>query len=219
MPFTTSTYLVSDVANDVKRTFGDETGIQITDNDIIRWINRAHLELYTSLSINRATATADLVANQNVYDVANLNILKIQSIHILNKQIKFLTFQESEKYILDGDPSGGHAVGIPQIWTEWAGKVHLFPAPDNLYEDGMIIYYLPYPEKVTQVTDYLKVPDKYYNRVVDYVQAQAHELDEDQQSAQYKLGQFTTGVNSLNEDENIPHIDYYPTILVLPEDE
>ena len=36
---------IQDVANRVKRTFGDESGVQVTDDDIIRWVNDAQLEI------------------------------------------------------------------------------------------------------------------------------------------------------------------------------
>ena len=41
----TATKTVSDIATDVKRTFGDEAGVQVNDTDIARWINSAQIEI------------------------------------------------------------------------------------------------------------------------------------------------------------------------------
>ena len=39
MSYLTSTYTGTDVSSYVKRQFGDESGVQITDEDIVHWIN------------------------------------------------------------------------------------------------------------------------------------------------------------------------------------
>lgn len=51
--FFPSTYTVQDVLTEIKRTFGDEAGVQITDADIYRWIDRGQIELFSSLEVKK----------------------------------------------------------------------------------------------------------------------------------------------------------------------
>ncbi len=78
MGYYPSTYTGTDVATDIKRIFGDEAGVQITDSDIIRWIDVGQLEILKNTQILKATSTSDLIAGQVVYSLASLKILTIK---------------------------------------------------------------------------------------------------------------------------------------------
>lgn len=214
--YTHPTLHVSDVASVIKRQFGDEAGIQITESDIIRWTNMAQMELFSKETFIKANSTTDLSADQSVYDVSILNIMKIQSIHVNGKRIDFISFQDAEAYIVDSD-SDRSSRGDPVVWTEWAGNVHVYPAPSADIPGGMTIYYYPGPTVVTASTDPLSIPDQYFNRVVEYCLAQAYELDEDPNFARAKLDQFAQGVQEMRGNLEPQH-SFYPTITVLPED-
>ena len=218
MSYYPSTYTGTDVATDIKRTFGDEAGVQITDSDIIRWIDIGQLEILKNTQILKATSTSDLVAGQTVYSLASLKILKIQAIHVNGSPIPFISFQESEQYVAPNDTTN-IASGTPQVWTEWAGNIHLYPASSVTVPGGLSIFYLPAPAKLAQLSDSLSIPDTYYNDLINFVLSKAYELDEDPQNSQFKLGQFTQSLDGMANNENIPQVAYYPVITVLPEDE
>ena len=218
MAFFPSTYTVQDVLTEIKRTFGDEAGVQITDADIYRWIDRGQIELFSSLEVKKAVSNTNLIAGQSSYDISALKILKIHSIRVKGLPASFVTFQEFEKYIVPSDPQNT-ASGTPCLWTEWAGSIQIYPTPDTGYTGGLTIYYLPAPAKVVNTTDVLSIPDSYYNKLIDYVLSKAYELDEDPQNSQFKLTQFQQGVSELANRENMPQVAFYPTITVLPEDE
>lgn len=218
MSYYNATYTGSDVATEVKRTFGDEAGVQITDADIIRWIDRGQLEILKNTQILRATSTSDLFAGQSVYSLDALRILKIQAIHANGAPLTYISFQEAEKYIISVDPNND-ASGQPQVWTEWAGNIHIYPASSQDVTNGLSIFYLPAPIKLTALADTLSIPDAYYNNLIDFVLSKAYELDEDPQNSQFKLGQFAQGLDGMANEENIPQVAYYPVITVLPEDE
>lgn len=218
MGYYPSTYTGTDVATDIKRIFGDEAGVQITDSDIIRWIDVGQLEILKNTQILKATSTSDLIAGQVKYSLASLKILKIQSIHVNGLPISFISFQEAEQYIAPNDPIND-AKGTPQVWTEWAGNIHLYPAPPTTVSGGLSIFYLPAPAKLAQLSDSLSIPDTYYNDLLNFVLSKAYELDEDPQNSQFKLGQFTQSLDGMANNENVPQVAYYPVITVLPEDE
>ena len=59
-----------DVAAAVKRTFGDESGVQLVDNDIVNWINQAQVHIASSTRVLKTKATTSLISGQNTYSLA-----------------------------------------------------------------------------------------------------------------------------------------------------
>jgi hypothetical protein len=64
----------------------------------------------------------------------------------------------------------------------------------------------------------LTIPDRYLNELVNYVMAQALELDENFSAADYKRSQFREGLDRQYLKENVSQIAFYPQILPDPED-
>lgn len=216
MSFKAPTKKASDVANYVKRQFGDESGVQVTDADILRWINSAQEEIVSNNQVLKATATKTTTADTYSYQLGiDVNIQYINSLHIDGVKILYMNFNEAEELILKQDPTRV-VRARPEFWYEWAGVVYLYPTPDAGYT--LTIYYHPTPTPVTQLTDSLSLPDNYFNRIIEYVMAQAFELDENFGAAQTKSNQFDSKLVSMSLDENRTSVDTYPLITIRPED-
>lgn len=212
-----TTKKVKYVADSVKRQFGDEAGIQVTDEDIIRWVNDAQQEILSQNRIFKGKATSSIVAGQYEYPFPDVPILDIQSIWVDGQKVEYRSFNEFEEYVIEADPNRTSS-GTPTVWTEWAGSLVFYPTPSADGTDNVTIYYTQGPTEVSGLTDSLTVPDLYVPRVIEYCMAQAYELDEDYQASSMKLQQFSQGVGNLNYDGNDPKADTYPIITVLNED-
>lgn len=208
---------VQEVSDYVTRIFGDESGVQVNDEDIYRWTNAAQREILNANKILKTIAITDLLAGKYEYDVSDLKILEIQSIHFNGTKLDYRSFQEAEEYILSSDPQRTNS-GQPFMWYEWARTINVYPKPDADYLQSLKIYYVQGPTKVTTMQDELSVPDEYFNRVVEFVLAQAYEMDEDSQNSDYKLGQFNNNLMGMTNTDNQPAMDTYPRITILPED-
>ena len=217
MGLNTTTKLVSDVVTDVRRTFGDEASIQITDADIIRWVNSAQREILIQNKILRAVGTTDVTAGQSEYNLASLNVVSIQSIHLSGRKLEYRSFNEAEEYVQRQDPLK-KVSSDPTMWFEWGGTINLYPIPDTTVVAGLTVYYIKDPIMLALVTDALSVPDSYYETVLQFVMAKAYELDEDTQNATTKYGQFTARLNTLADAEAYPNQDTYPRISIREED-
>lgn len=213
---------VSDVATRVRRTFGDDSGVQITDDDIIRWINDAQLQIVTdNEELLETVATANIVATQADYTLpTDLNTLR--SLMYNNFRIRSLSFAEFNEYI-DGFKApvsgGGYGNGKPEVFMVFGSTVTLFPTPDTSITNGLRIYYAKYPSSVGTLADGLGVPDRYHLSVVEYCMSQANELDENLEMAAYKKNSFDSQVQKLKNQEKQTTTEYYPTITTLPEDD
>jgi hypothetical protein len=202
---------VSEVITAVQRQFGDESGVQLENADIIRWINDAQDIIVAKNKVLKAKSSTPAVASQAAYTFPSDNIHQIESIHYNGSRIPNMSFAEAEEHIFQADP-GLIALGDPLLWYEWAGTFTFWPAPSaaNMID----LYYTQRPEPVTQSSDTLSVPDKYYQDVVRYCMQNAYEMDEDMQSSQAKAQQFDASLNEKSEEERTAQNMTYDKITV-----
>jgi hypothetical protein len=213
---------VQDVVTRVKRSFGDEAGVQITDQDIIRWINDAQEQIVMdNEGLMEATASTDSVINQAEYDVpSDMSVLR--SLKYRGYRLKPMSFAEFNEYVDGYSADEGvspYGPGIPEIFMVWNNKITLFPKPNENLTNGIKIYYIKHPNSVGNLADSLTVPLQYHNAVVTYCLQQAYELDEDFNKAAAKKSEFNETMMKLNDRNKWTSQEYYPRITTLPEDE
>jgi hypothetical protein len=198
MSYSAPTRLVSEVITAVQRQFGDEAGVQVDPNDIIRWINDAQDVIVAKNKVLKAKSTSSSVVGQAAYTFPSDNIYQVESIHYKGYRVPNMSFPEAEEHIFSADPLNV-VNGDPQIWYEWAGTFTFWPTPSTV--ENIDLYYTQRPARVTSTVDTLVVPDKYYQDVVRYVLQQAYELDEDMANSQVKAQQFEDSLNNMSEED------------------
>ncbi len=212
MSLNVTTRIAMDVASIVKRQFGDEAGVQLTDPDIIRWINDGQREINEKNKVLTARATTASVAGQDTYSLPTGAASSISSIQWDGMPVKGIPYAEAENYILTytAAPYTG-ANSIPVVWYMWAGQITFWPKPvgDNA---TIAILYTAVPAAVTNLGDTLSLPDSYFNTLVQYVLSQAYEMDEDWDAANYKSQQFTQNLDSVADNERTTQDMTYPVI-------
>jgi hypothetical protein len=219
MPRETYTRTGTEVSLDVKRIFGDEALVELKGSDLLRWINAAQREIASSNQTLKGSATSNITKGQVLYPLpANSPVYQIQGIHVEGKPLKPVSFQSAQEYINSDDPEL-QAEGEPKIWYEWDGDIYIYPSSDKDVTNGMTLYYISYPTNLVSAAETLQVPDRFYNQVVDYVLAQAYRLDENWQATAYQDQRFRDSMNRHMVNENVIDVNYYPTKVVLPEDE
>jgi hypothetical protein len=213
MPLGTSSRLVSEIATAVKRQFGDESGTQINDTDILRWVNQGQEEIALKENTRQNTITTLSVAGQSQYTLPGQDVIKIMAIHYSSVPLQSITFEEAQISILATAESQG-IQATPTTWYEFGDSIFLYPSPSNSL-DVIMLYAVLRPAKITTLNDTITIPDSYYNALVQYVLAQAYELDDDFDKASFKLGQLN---DSLSDIDTVASLRFYPTITVAPED-
>lgn len=202
------------VATSVKRQFGDESGVQVTDPDIIRWINDGQREITQKNRVLKGTATIVAVANQAEYTLPEANIAAIESIHWNGIPVPGIPYAEVEKFITDYPHTATNAgTGVPRMWYEWGGLVTFWPTPASA--DNIKLLYTKMPDEITSLADTLSLPDKYFNILVDYVLSQAYSMDEDWEASNFKGQQFTANLDTTADDERTTSSMVYPTISIV----
>lgn len=208
---------VQDVVTRVKRVFGDEAGVQVTDDDLIRWINDAQEEIVKdNEGLMEASATADTIIGQAEYDVPT-DMSVFRSLKYKGFRVKAMTFQEFNEYI-DGY-SVETSSSVPQVFMIWNNKITLYPKPNENVTGGLTLFYIKHPPSVGTLADGLTVPVQYHNSVVKFCLKQAYELDEDFQKSSVMKSEFDQDMMKLNDRNKWTSQEYYPSITTLPEDE
>jgi len=193
MPLGTTTKTLGDVITYVKRQFGDESGVQITDTDITRWTNQAQMEIVNKNPMIQATAAQDSVKAQQTYPVPP-DIIQIESVMFDGNILEPKNF-EGIRAQLNG--ANTTQQGTPCLWYTWADLIYLWPVPDVV--KSITVNYSKTPKVVTSPSDTLGVPDRYFDRVCEYVSSKTYELDEDWPANQASRKQFE---DKLLEDTN-----------------
>jgi hypothetical protein len=216
--FATVTKTAQNIADAVKRQFGDESGVQITDTDIFRWINQGQLDICRRQRLLKGIKLANVVAGTSDYTIPD-DVLFVQEIVINGQSVAYRSYEEASAYILENDPLKS-STGMPDIWYEWAGIYTFWPVPDLSVAgiNNLKLLYVKAPTDVTALANPLSIPDTYYNLLLEYVTAQAHEMDEDWTAAQIKGQQYETGIMRDSEDGDRVYQGTYQRITVLPED-
>lgn len=218
MPRETYTRTVQQVATEVTRIFGDDSLIEITNADLLRWVNMAQAEIASSNKTIKASATRDVTAGQTLYVIPdNIAIYQIQALFVDGVPVKPVSFQAAQEIIQSDDPNVKY-IGQPKIWYEWDNDLYIFPAPEKDIAGGLTIYYIGVPSQLTSMDSLLSIPDRFYNQAVDYVLSQAYRLDENWQATQYQDARFRDSMNRIAGQEDIVDQQSYPVKTVLEED-
>ena len=209
---------VTDIVTRVQRIFGDQSGVQIDQNDIIRWLNDGQEEIVIANDgLMETTATADIVQGQDLYSYpADCSVLR--SVRYTGYAVKYMPLTEFDLY-LDGFSANPtpYGQGIPSIYTVWQNQIRLFPQPNTSVAAGLTVLYIQHCAQIVTTADPLSVPVQYHKALVDYCLEQAYELDEDLQKQTAKKQEFDAKMMKLN-DRNKKTTEYYPSITVLPQD-
>lgn len=210
--------VVSEMVTRIKRLFGDESGAQITDDDIYRWITDAQEEIIRqNQTLLQTIATTSSVANQSTYTLPT-DLMTLHAIEYNGIRIKGYNLSEFETRYNGWDSPDLNLTGTPCNYTIWANNFMLLPTPDTSVADIIKIYYTKKPTPITSDIDALSLPTQYHKTIVDLCLSQAYELDEDWESSQVKATKAQQDIDTLRNDQNIGERVTYPTITVLPED-
>jgi hypothetical protein len=215
--------IVSDIITRVRRTFGDEAAVQVTDADVIRWINDAQVEIVKhNDGALQKSGLVNLVTGQSQYTMpADLFILRSLKYKLPNMTsfsiLKYQSIQQFDESI-DGWDGTLYGNGAPEFFTVSEGAVILFPPPDQSMASGLKVIYNQKPTDVASSVDALALPLIYHNTVVKYCLWQASLLDEDHEPAMMYRSDFQADMDLLLTRETTEAVATYPVITVLADD-
>lgn len=214
MSYSSPTKTVNDVYNQVKRVFGDEAGVQLTNQDIVRWINEAQVDISKENQILQTTATLPVTAGTATYSLTSVTprIDTLASLLLDGRRVGNTPISQAEESISLADPEGTET-GAPQFWYAWGGDITFWPNPNKDYT--MTLRYNAQPTAVSiTATDVLSVPDECFTDVCNYVLMRAYEMDENAEMMAVKQAEYSASVAERGETERLAATMTYETTTV-----
>jgi hypothetical protein len=206
---------VLEIKRRVKRGVGDESGGQITDADIIDWINDAQAEICRLNDVIQVIGTLPTVIGTGLYALTGLaDILKLRMVKYDGMTLKGLSQQEADEFISTYDQ--GLGTGTPTHFWIFANKITLFPVPSAV--KNLNIYYIRKPLAVAIDADIPELPIQYHKQIVDYCIAHAKQQDDDMSAYAIKMQEFAGNVRDSRIDEDWTTQEYYPSISISRDD-
>lgn len=214
---------LGDIKTQVKRIFGDESEVQLTNDDIVRWANSAMVQfVMNNEGILEVTSLANSVVDTQEYTLPT-NLLVLDSVsYKRSSDLSFFTLvgkslKEFDEYI-DGWDGTKYGTGTPVYFHKYANKLRLFPIPDENGINNIKIYYRKRPLALAVDADVPELPEEYHNAIVDYILDRAFFMDEDYEASQLAAIRVNNDLSLNKERENWRNQKYYPTITVLADD-
>lgn len=215
--------IVSDIKTRVKRLFGDEAGVQLTDADIVRAINDSQIEIVKrNESLLEKTSVANSSSGIQEYslptDMLIFKFLMWKGVGDTSyRKLKGLSTAEFNEYIdgWDGDTS---TQSVPSTYTLHANKFLVWPIPQDTITNAFKIYYNRVPTDVVNDSDPPDLPITYHTTLVNMILQYAYEMDEDWEAAQSKSAQNNKDMDYLRGREDWKQEEVYPFILIRQED-
>lgn len=187
--------LVSDVARQVRKRFGDPGGVVIKDQDIFDFVNDAQKQIVRITETN-ITASVGVVASALPYIGASdiIAYTKVLYKPVSNLGGRPLVFTTQDDLLAKGlDLS---YTGTPEYWyvPDNAKTLYTYPAPLSTDSTSVLIYFTKLPTAVTAVGNALSVQDQFQQDVVTFCVARCHEVNENWIAANAAMQEFLNGI-------------------------
>jgi hypothetical protein len=215
---------LGEVKSRVKRQFGDEAQVQISDVDIIRWVNdgQRHIVMHNN-NLNRRITVGTLYKDQADYllpeNLFNLNSISVKNTNSLSYfHIKGVSKFEFDQNINGWDGTAVSGSSTPYLYFKFGQSISLFPTPNSNVVDGLKIDYARFSDDLANNDDVIDLPIEYHSAIVDYCLQQAYELDEDWQASAAKAGQVQNTLHVNRNRENDGAKESYSSITTMPDD-
>jgi hypothetical protein len=213
------------IANRVKRQFGDESGVQVTDNDIINWLNDALTEAAVqNESINLSSGLLASVAGADTLLLvgASTEFAAVHSLHYRpspTQPYSPLTFVSNRSFSELFPTWGDTATGVPLFYTKHSGnEVKIYPSPAISDAQGFIVYYNSFFDEYLDLEDTMNISPRYFQYLLEYCLMKAYEMDENWEAADRKASFIQATLNSLHTNDVNLNQNSYPVLSSTPED-
>lgn len=211
---------VGDIFKRVQRTFGDEANVQVTEADVVRWINDAQREaVMQNEKLLVSEGTLPTVAGTSTYDFPD-NMFSLHHVYGTTDGetfyvLRYLSLAQLNEY-QDGWRNG--ATGSPAAYTRIIeGQLTLIPVPEQSLAEGIKLVYSRYPTDVSNSSSELDLPAYLHGYVEHYCMMKAYEMDEDWEASDRKAAILQKTLDFNNNRETWDR-DTYPSVSPLAED-
>jgi len=208
---------VGELVTAVQRQFGDDSGVQITRPDIVRWINQAGIDIARKTECVQDHKQADSVSGDGSYSLPT-DFIRMRRVTFNDKVIPSTTLDIADQDWMSRDiPSG--VQGTPQYYYIWNSVLYLYPKPSQSSSGNLDIYYVRTPAAVSADEDIPEIPAKYHEFIVRYCLSKAKELNDEYDVARTVKVDYESDILDVKDEIARPNSRSYNAVRLLPGDD
>jgi hypothetical protein len=192
---------VASALTTIKRQFGDEYDVIITDIDIYAWIHDAELDIIRNTSANNFTINVATSAfPTSVPDSVNIRRLSVNG-----KALQFISKEELDLLHLADTQTG-----TPSYWYKSNKQVFVYPA-DTASTQQIQVTYNKVPSTMTGLptANSFTVPEVYHEDVIKYCLARAHNKNHDAAAEKQQMDLYDRGIGTRRDESHSPDAPVY----------
>lgn len=208
---------VGELVTAVQRQFGDDSGIQITRTDILRWLNQGGIDLVRKTGCVQDHKQTDSVANDGSYTLPPdfISVRRVTYADIV-LQPTTLDVADQDWTTRDLAPQPG---GTPQFFHIWNNVIYLYPVPSTAQTGALDVFYIRTPTILVGDLDVPEIPAKFHEALVRFAVARAKELNDEYDLAKYIMQDYENMVMDIKDEVNRPMSRSYNAVRLLPGDD
>lgn len=200
--------LISQIASQVRRIFGDGGGVFLVDQDFIDWTNDAIAQIVreTKCSVTSVSATAPSYVNGLAFPARFVQMIRVTYNNI---PLPFVSQED-----LDTKYSQMNTVADSPLFyyqNDADQTFRLFPNASAGDTNQVTWVYSVLPADLTLVSQSPSIPERYHSDVLLYCRARAYERNQDSGAYDRAMTEFQTRI-STRVSEDVAVDDSYPVI-------
>lgn len=201
----------------VKRQFGDETGSQIEDDDIFRWINEGQFQISRRTGSAEVSTSIPFTLNGSVYNHKyNLPVdfFKFKFVELDGRRLQGLQPEQLATMYPELDSTSAQS-GFSKFYSvsrTATNQSQITVAPIPGQAGNLEVTYIRKPPLVRISTDDLTIPEEFHNTLLTFCLAKAKQLDGDDEASMAMAAQFKAEVQEDSHDEKHKDEGTYPFI-------
>lgn len=201
--------ILSDISTRVKRSFGDEAGVQLTENDVIRWVNDGQIDVVRRTECLVRVSPVDAVAGTSQYPLPT-DFLFFKRGTVNGRLLSSINFGALDQLYPHRDES--YPRGTPEYFSVRGQNFVLYPAPDTTKTGAISIEYVARPAVITTDTQSPEIPIQFHEALVLFCLMRAKELDESWDAAVLFRRQYDEQIVGIRHEGNTDSANAYPVI-------
>lgn len=201
--------ILSEIKLAVKKLFGDEAGVQITDADIVRWANDGMIDICRKTDAASNITTISTVVGTDTYIIAATDFLRISRVTFAGKDLSYISWRQLNELYPSRDVAPV-STGTPSLYSLIRRQLVLYPAPTSVGVVSMT--YAARPMVLTGDADTPNIPTEMHEDLVRYILMRAYELDGNEGGVARVGADFSQRINQSRADLNFPLTEIYPSI-------
>jgi 2-C-methyl-D-erythritol 4-phosphate cytidylyltransferase len=193
---------VATLLTQIKRQFGDEYDVIITDDDIYGWIHDAQLDIIRRTGINEQSVTTSVSA----FPVSVPEQITIKRVNIDGKALTYVSREELDMLSL----STVQGPSTPKYWYRSERHVRLWPQDATDTTTQVQIQYAKVPVLLDgSGGEVLTVPESYHTDVLHYCLARAHNKNENWTGERQEMDYYERNVGNRMAEATSPDTALY----------